>query len=787
MKIIIKFLLITVVTFSKLFSQNNERIVDSLTTLLLNKKLPDTSIYRLKSDIGQIAYIDRYSYWDSIINDCETILKKQSNTEVNLKLNYYIAGALNNKGFLNKLSGNTDKALVFFNQSLNQYNKLKLNNNSLLCKKILIDKAQTINNIATLVYEMGDIVKGKEYHNKSLQIRIDADDKEGIALSLNNLGYVSQQEGNIKQSIDYYFKSLKIRESIKDWNGMAQVYGNIASIYIKYYGIEQSMHFHRKSLYFYSKIESKSGIGHALNNLGTCYSELNQIDSALFYYQKALKYRVESRFKKGIGNSYYNIGRIYLIQKKYIEAQKKLDSSLIIFNEMKDISGKVKTLKVLGELYVLIGNFPKAKEYTELSLKIANQIKSADEIQRASRLLYIIYSRQNQPAQALKMYELHINIRDSILNVENKKNTIIKQFEYEYDKKVSADSLKIADERKITEIKLKQERTQRYALYIGLTVTCLFGAFIFNRFKVTQKQKNTIETKEKQTQEQNIIISNQKHLIEERHKEITDSINYAERIQRSLLANKQLLNENFPDYFILFKPKDVVSGDFYWASKLNKNTFALVTADSTGHGVPGAIMSILNIACLNEAVKEGYQLPNEILNRTRKEIITVLKRDGSPEGGKDGMDCSLLVFDFKNLKLQIAAANNPVWIVRSSVAGALEANDNTFKNFNSTFSIYEVKPDKMPVGKHDKQDVPFTLHEIDIQKGDLVYTLTDGFPDQFGGEKGKKYMIKNLRELIISIAHLPMHEQKQILEQTFNNWKGTNEQVDDVTVVGIKI
>ena len=204
----------------------------------------------------------------------------------------------------------------------------------------------------------------------------------------------------------------------------------------------------------------------------------------------------------------------------------------------------------------------------------------------------------------------------------------------------------------------------------------------------------------------------------------------------------------------------------------------MITADSTGHGVPGAIMSILNIACLNEAVKEGYTKPNEILNRTRKEVINVLKRDGSAEGGKDGMDCSLLVFNKENNVLQIAAANNPVWVVRT-ISGTLSKAE--------VPQVMEIKPDKMPVGKHDKQDIPFTLHEIQLQKGDVIYTLTDGFPDQFGGEKGKKFMSKKLRELLAANAHLPMHEQKQLLEITFTNWKKDVEQVDDVTVIGVRV
>lgn len=279
--------------------------------------------------------------------------------------------------------------------------------------------------------------------------------------------------------------------------------------------------------------------------------------------------------------------------------------------------------------------------------------------------------------------------------------------------------------------------------------------------------EKTVEGRTEELVQKNIIVEQQKHLVEEKHKEITDSINYAERIQRSFLATEQHLNTNLNEYFLLFKPKDVVSGDFYWSATLNNGHFALATADSTGHGVPGAIMSLLNITSLEKAI-ETYTEPSDILNATRKIIIERLKKDGSEEGGKDGMDCSLCVYDFKNSKLNIAASNNPVWIVRGE-------------------EVIEIKPDKMPVGKHDRQDIPFTQQEIDLQKDDVIYTLTDGFPDQFGGERGKKFMIKNLRELLAKNAHLPMQQQKQLLENTFSNWVGNLEQVDDVTVIGIRV
>jgi len=247
------------------------------------------------------------------------------------------------------------------------------------------------------------------------------------------------------------------------------------------------------------------------------------------------------------------------------------------------------------------------------------------------------------------------------------------------------------------------------------------------------------------------------------------------------------------NYFIFFQPKDVVSGDFYWSATLNNGNFILATADSTGHGVPGAIMSLLNITSLEKAI-ETYTTPSEILNATRKIIIERLKRDGSPEGGKDGMDCSLCVYDFNTMQLHMALANNPVWIVRFPDTEALEVSSSKVastlrepQGSATKVEIIEIKPDKMPVGKHDKQDIPFTAQSIELQKGDVVYTLSDGFPDQFGGDKGKKFMSKNLRELLAQNAHLPMHEQKQLLASTFQNWIGNLEQVDDVTVIGVRV
>lgn len=309
-----------------------------------------------------------------------------------------------------------------------------------------------------------------------------------------------------------------------------------------------------------------------------------------------------------------------------------------------------------------------------------------------------------------------------------------------------------------------------YGAYLILGISFVF-VFIKGRTRKLEREKRVLEfTVQERTSEvikQKEIVEHQKHLVEEKHKEITDSINYAQRIQKSFLATKELLNDNLEEYFVFFQPKDVVSGDFYWASKLNNGQFALVTADSTGHGVPGAIMSLLNITSLEKAIETNLE-PAEILNVTRKIIIERLKKDGSAEGGKDGMDCSLISFDFENNKLIYAAANNPVWIVREN-------------------NLLEFAPDKMPVGKHDKDSISFTQHEVELRKGDVVYALTDGMPDQFGGPRGKKYMYKQLKELLVNISGLNMQEQKAAIKQSLDNWKGDLEQVDDICIIGVKV
>ncbi len=270
-----------------------------------------------------------------------------------------------------------------------------------------------------------------------------------------------------------------------------------------------------------------------------------------------------------------------------------------------------------------------------------------------------------------------------------------------------------------------------------------------NKNRIIEQQKKEVEI--------------QKALVEEHQKETLDSITYARRIQYALLAKDLLLKENLEKHFVLFKPKDIVSGDFYWATE-NSNKFYLAVCDSTGHGVPGAFMSLLNIGFLSEAINEKeINEPNEVLNYVRERLISSIGVDGQ----KDGMDCILICIDKTTKSISYSAANNaPVLI--------------------SNNEIIDLEKNRMPVGKGER-DESFTLYQLDYSKGDMLYLYTDGYADQFGGPKGKKFKYKALNELLLKHSTLPMEEQRTKIETEFNNWKGDLEQVDDVCMIGIKL
>jgi serine phosphatase RsbU (regulator of sigma subunit) len=380
-----------------------------------------------------------------------------------------------------------------------------------------------------------------------------------------------------------------------------------------------------------------------------------------------------------------------------------------------------------------------------LKSEIFHNLSRSKELNLQQKYDYAIKSLEN--------FKLHKLYSDSIFNKEVLDNTIKQQLNYEFDKKTA-----ILQEQQLRERQLALAEKKKQSIIIGFTISGIVILLIFllllnNRFKLTKKQKQ--------------IIEKQKQLVEEKNKEITDSINYAKRIQEAILPNKQKWNNLLSESFILYLPKDIVAGDFYWLEETEGYIY-VAAADSTGHGVPGAMVSVVCSNALTKAVTEDkLKNTNEILNRTREIVIEKLSSD-KEENIRDGMDVCLVRINKKNKKqIQYSGANRPLYIVQNG-------------------ELKEITPDKQPIGQYEKS-APFAVQDIVLESAGMLYLSTDGYADQFGGDKQKKLTNKKFKELLIQVSDLPAVEQYSQLHEHYQHWKDNLEQVDDVTVIGLRL
>ena len=573
---------------------------------------------------------------------------------------------------------------------------------------------------------------------------------------LNNKGYLSNNIGDITEALDYFHQSLKIQEQIGDKSGQSYSLNNIGYIYSSQKQFLKALEYYIKSYTLQKEINDLHGQAQSLSNIGNVYDRSKSLKKALYYYFKGLSIRRTIKDKQGIGYSLQNIGTVYFNQKNYFSALYYFTKSLEIRKEIDDTQGISYALCNMAKIYLAENQTALAQKYALESLEMSQKMGYPENIGTAASILEEVYLKEEKYNKAHEMLKLSVKMRDSISNDETHKSTLRKQLQYEYEKREVVSKAE-QEKRELTyQATSKQQRIIIIASIAGFLLCLFFGIFIYNRFKVTQRQNVII-------QEQKKVVEEQKQIVEAHQKEVVDSINYAKRIQYALLAHEDLLKKNLNTYFVLFKPKDIVSGDFYWAAE-HEDSFYLAVCDSTGHGVPGAFMSLLSIGFLSEAIKEKHiKEPNQVFDYVRKRLIESITN----ENQKDGFDGILLRIQKSSNTITYSASNNHPVVVSNNVMRHLECN-------------------KMPVGKGEKSE-SFTLYTVDVSKGDSIYLYTDGYADQFGGPKGKKFKYRSLNDLLLNISTDSLVNQKEILDTTFVNWQGNLEQVDDVLVVGIKI
>ena len=621
-------------------------------------------------------------------------------------------------------------------------------------------------NIGYTNKNQGNSVTALDYCYRSLKIDEALGDKEGIATVLNTIGYIFDSQGRVKDALYNFQRSLKIREEIGDLDGIATTLNNMGYIYDNQGQPKEALKYYERSLKIREETGDKSGVALALNNIGSVYIDQGNDDLALGYYQKALKLAEEVEDRGEIAHSLSNIGSIYKGKGfyesalHYFERAMKLREALGYSEDI--ISSHIK----MANVYLLQEKWQDAKRYSERALEMAKRLGFPELIGDAAEILASVYEKEGSGMKALGMHKLYIQMRDSIKNLETQKAFVSNQFKSDYEKKAAADSISFTKEQQLQEAKIAQQqaeikakKNQQYALFGGLALVILFAGFMYNRFKITNRQKSIIELQKHEVEQQKVLV-------EVKNKEITDSINYAKRIQAAILPSSRVIREFLPESFVMYKPKDIVAGDFYWMErKQDKLLFAV--ADCTGHGVPGAMVSVICNNGLNRSVRENnLTIPGEILNKTRELVISEFEK--SEEDVQDGMDISLcsVKANGNNIDIEWAGANTSLFYFHKG-------------------ELLVIHGHKQPIGKVDNPQ-PFPTNKITLAKGDAIYLLSDGFADQFGGPKGKKFKNKKLQELLRSVQSLSMDEQKKEFNRVFEEWRGDMEQVDDVTLAGIR-
>ncbi len=603
----------------------------------------------------------------------------------------------------------------------------------------------------------GNYQNARESFNKGIETAQNNQDTISIAASYGNIGNTYMYEENYKSAIHYFKKALVLFEAKKHTPGIATCYGTIGNLYITLDNDSLALINYKKSLEYFRKLHNKQYIALSLMNMGLIYKRRDNFMEALKHYLDAYTLFKELDLKLQMAQCESNTGSCFLELGEYSEAMKHIKKSIEVFEDLDVKKELVIAYKNMGNVYDSLQQYENARKWYFKSLENAEAIANVSYRADNYTYLYKNYKATRNYKEALKYFELLFHIEDSLFKAKHNKELDELLTKYETEQKQKEITILKKDNR-IKNLELTKQKQLKNFFITGAAFLLLLVVLVFTGYRMKRKA--------------NIQLAAQKKIIENKNESIMASINYASRIQAALLPSDKAIAQIFGEYFILYRPRDVVSGDFYWIRQYDSLVFIAI-ADCTGHGVPGAFMSLLGISYLNDIIRKDQSIhAARILEKLRQEVKSSLKQtitDGSST--KDGMDMAFCILNLQDLTLQYAGAYNPLYIFRKA-----EPDD----------EFLEYKATRNPVGVHLKEK-EFKNHTIQLQKTDTLYMFSDGFVDQTCGKEKKKIKSSNFKKILRQIQPLSMDEQKAELEKHLNNCLTDNEQIDDVLIAGIRI
>lgn len=689
-------------------------------------------------------------------------------------------------------------------------------------------KAKALYTTAKINFERQNYTNALNYFERALVYYRSTSDTLGLFQCFDGIGEIYKNEGNLEKALSYQLESLKFAEALADPTHFAKVYDELGEIYLQNSDPNKALFYYEKAFAFRQKVDDNpAGIIHTLSNLGNLYTRIGNYSEAERIHKKTISLAGLENHEQLLAQGKRNLAEVLHKQGKFDDAKRLVAESISSDKERKNWLPLAKDYILLAKIAFSQEDWSEAYRDAQLAFSFGKKVNALKELSESVELMTLSAASSGDYYAAYNAQNEWLALKDTLSSLQ--RNQVLEQlsFQNELDKRETENRLLKAENKANLET-INQQRILSAAAILVLSILLIAALKFYQQKRKERKtnellwaRNNEIGRQNENLKKQNEEIIRQRNQLEQQKKEIeeineklgkqrntlaiqneqlematqnlTDSINYAQRMQSAMLPTIEEIKEKLPESFIFFQPRDVVSGDFYWfsttavqpiyefnqdnpfheATKVFKGfeneKIILVVADCTGHGVPGAFMSMKGDALLNQIINiRNIHRPDLVLEELHREVRNAFNQEETEN--VDGMDIAIVAFDPEEKRLEFAGAKAPLYMIKK---GEQE--------------LQVIKGDLHPVGGEQfEEERKFKLHTFKISPEYAIFLSTDGYKDQFGGEKGKKFMSAPFRKLLAGISHLPAEKQEEEVKKAFFSWKGEEEQVDDVLVVGVR-